>query len=113
MAMHGAPSQKLLIILQALCHLNKEQRVAVLRRADTSLIRCICECALNILQGNIPVKLSQKNKLKRYKKVLRTLATPKKSINKKKNLIVQKGGGFLPLLLAPILGTLISNVISR
>lgn len=108
----GLPGKKLRLILQTLCHLNKEQRKALLTKADPCLIRCICECALNILQGNIPLVKAQKNKLKPHKKVLRSLASEKASIAKKKRLIVEKGG-FLPLLLAPILGTLISNALAR
>ena len=39
-------------ILNALYHMNNEQRVALLRKADSALVRYISECALNLLRGN-------------------------------------------------------------
>ncbi|KAJ8686006.1 hypothetical protein QAD02_021799 [Eretmocerus hayati] len=38
-------------ILRALCHLSKDQGIAVLRKAASGLIKCKCECALNILNA--------------------------------------------------------------
>lgn len=107
----GSPlCKKHIAILRALQHLNKEQREAVLRKADPSIIRCICECALNILRGNVPLKADQRKKLRRHAAVLRRLAANKGCWKSKKRYVVQSGG-FLPLLIAPILGTLLSNLI--
>jgi len=102
--------QKHAAILQALCHLTSEQRVAILKKADPKLVRCICECALNILRGNVPLKHPYKQRLRRYATILRRLADKNNSWRCKKRLIVQRGG-FLPLLLAPILGTVLSHLI--
>jgi hypothetical protein len=69
-------------------------------KADRSLVDCLCECADNILRGNIPLTKLQKEKLKGNKAGLRALA--KKSVSlKKKKAILQKRG-FLGSLLAPI-----------
>jgi len=102
--------QKHAAILQALCHLTSEQRIAILKKADPKLVRCICECALNILRGNVPLKQPYKQRLRRYAAILRRLADKNNSWRCKKRLIVQRGG-FLPLLLAPILGTVLSRLI--
>lgn len=111
MAADGSPiCKKHIAILHALQHLNKEQREAVLRKADSRIIRCICECALNVLRGNVPLKSCQRRKLRRHAPALRRLATNKGSWKSKKRFVVQSGG-FLPLLLAPILGTVLSNLI--
>lgn len=111
MARGGSPlCKKHVAILRALQHLNKEQREAVLRKADPSIIRCICECALNVLCGNVPLKIDQRKKLRRYAPVLRRLASKKGCWKSKKRFVVQNGG-FLPLLLAPILGTVLSSLI--
>lgn len=111
MARGGSPiCKKHIAILQALQHLNQEQRQALLRKADPGIIRCICECALNVLCGNVPLKGSQRKKLRRHAPILRRLASKKSSWRSKKRFVVQSGG-FLPLLLAPILGTLLSNLI--
>ena len=67
---------------------------------DRSLVDCLCECADNILRGNVPLTKPQKEKLARNKAGLRALT--KKSVSlKKKKAILQKGG-FLGSLLAPI-----------
>ena len=109
-APHILFGQKHAAILQALCHLSNEQRVAILKKADPKLIRCICECALNILRGNVTLKQAYKHRLKRHATILRRLADKNGSWKNKKRLIVQRGG-FLPLLLAPILGTVLSRLI--
>jgi hypothetical protein len=70
------------------------------RKADGSLVDCLCECADNILRDNVPLTKLQKEKLKRNKAGLRALT--KKSVSlKQKKAILQKGG-FLGSLLAPI-----------
>lgn len=111
-------------LLNALCHANNEQRKALLRTADKSLVDCICECSLNVLQGIVNVKSNVKNRLKKYKNILRRLAASRRKTvvradgrtsvsdwKAKKRIILQKGSGpFIPLLLAPIIGSLLSRV---
>ena len=98
-------------VLRALCHLDVNQRRAVLKTASPKLIKCICECALNLLRGNVPLKHSEKVKLRRHRHSLRKLAEKKGSWKSKKKFVVQKGG-FLPLLIGPIIGALLSNLFS-
>ena len=72
----------------------------LITKADRSIVDCLCECADNILRGNVPLTKPQKEKLKRNKDGLRELT--KKSVSfKKKKAILQKGG-FLGSVLAPI-----------
>jgi hypothetical protein len=71
----------------------------LITKADRSLVDCLCECADNILRGNVPLTKLQKEKLKGIKVALTALT--KKSVSlKKKKAILQKGG-FLGSLLAP------------
>ena len=42
-------------------------------KADRSLVDCLCECANNILRGNVPLTKLQKEKLKGNKAELRVL----------------------------------------
>ena len=71
-------------------------RKHIITKADGSL----CECADNILRGNVPLTKLEKEKPKRNKAGLRALT--KKSFSlKQKKAILQKGG-FLGSLLAPI-----------
>ena len=77
----------------------------VIHSSDKDLVKCICECALNILQGNIPISQKEKkSKLQKHKSDLRRLASDKPLTEKKR--IIQKGNGFLPMLLGPVLAAL-------
>ena len=71
-------------ILRALYHLNDEQRKAVLQKADSKLVRGICECALNVLVGNVPINKRHKSRLRRHATTLRKLAEPGGSLSGKK-----------------------------
>ena len=98
--------KKYLALLQALRYSNKDQRLALLRNADKKLVQYICECALNVLNGVVELKIVDKKKLKKYKKTLRNLANLSKrktGWKNKKRMIVQEGGNFLVSLLGPVL----------
>lgn len=98
--------------LQALYLLDDQQRILLLRRASPNFIRCICECALNVLLGNVPLNSREKKRLKKYADILRKLAD--KKVKNKKKLIVQTGGGaFLTTLLLPIVTTVLSNLLTN
>lgn len=99
-------------ILRALYHLNDEQRKALLRKADPKLVRRICECALNVLVGNVPLNKNHKSRLRKHAPTLRVLAKRNVTLARKKSLIVQRGG-FLPALLAPIIGTVLASLIIK
>lgn len=103
--------KKTLNILQTLQYLNREQRCALLKTADRKLIKAICECALNVLSGNIKISPNLKSKLSKHRNTLRRLVCTKNSCWKsKKRLIVQKGQGVIPLLIGPII-SLLSEII--
>lgn len=95
--------KKYVAILHALCYLNKDQRTALLSKATLGLVKCICEYALNILNGNIPLKDTEKKKLKRFAENLRKLSEKSRTWNNKKSFIIRKQGEFLPQLLSPVL----------
>ena len=63
---------------------------ALIEARDKELINCLCECALNVLKGNVPLSHDQKRKLARHKTGLRTLIAPKTSGNKKKKFCKQE-----------------------
>lgn len=101
------------VALQALQKLNPTQKLALLRTADKTLVRDICECALNVLLGNVKLSRAQKTRLVQHKQTLRQLAKKQGSWKSKKKILIQRGNGFLTLLLAPILGTLASSLFSK
>ena len=75
-------------------------RKHLIAKADRSLVDCLCECADNMLRGNVPLTKPQKEKLKRNKAGLRTLT--KRSVSLKKIKVILQKGGFLGSLLAPM-----------
>lgn len=111
--------RKVILILRTLYHLNKDQRKALLKKADKSIVCAICECALNTLRGVVHLSEKQKSKLAKFKNVLRKLVDIKNKRSKKnfwkskKRLIIQKGEGLLPILLGPAISTLLSQLFSK
>jgi hypothetical protein len=67
-------------------------------------IKCICECAKNVLVGNVPLTPEHKRQLKRHKHSLRKLTLKKTSMKTKKKIV--QSGGFLGALLGPIVKVL-------
>jgi len=98
-------------LLKRLSKCTPKQRKALLKEGGKSLQLCLRECALNILKGNVPLTKCQKTKLKRYKQGIRDLS--KKSTSQKKRLHIEQKGGFLPLLLGPIVGSVLGTLLKR
>lgn len=98
-------------ILRSLCYLPKTERYALLRQVDLKIVKLICECAYNILRGNVPLSVEQKNHLRKHVNQLRELTRKGDKIEKKKQIIQRGGGGFLPAILIPIVTTLLSEVL--
>lgn len=90
--------------LRALALMQPKHRKLILKAADKELIQLVCECAHNLLKGNVEVEDSKKKKLARYKAVLRRIVKKGECFKKKKNYIIQKGGGILlPLLISAVI----------
>lgn len=87
-----------------------KNKTAILRKCPNSLIKCVCECALNLLKGNIPISQQQKKKLIPYKRTLRNLSDKKIPLFKKRRVLVQKGNGLLSILI-PAAVTALSSLI--
>lgn len=102
---------KNICVLCGLLYSNNLQQKQIISRAEKELIKCICECSLNILNGNVKLSDKQKKQLRKHKKVLRNLSSRKGGVKQKKKIVQRGGAAFLPALLAPILGGLISKFI--
>lgn len=75
---------------------------AVMKTASPALVKTLCECCHNVLKGNVPLTSDQKRKLQRYKSSVRALTRKKLSIKNRKKILQQ--GGFIGVLLRPLLG---------
>ena len=98
-------------VLQALAKSHPHVCQAILQGADKDLLQCLSECANNILRGNVNLTAAQKTQLTKYKQKLRQVAD-KKTALKRKQQIVQTGG-FLPALLAPLIGSVIAPLAEK
>ena len=83
-----------------------------IKHATSKQIKSLCELCLNVYNRNIPVSSLRKRLLLPHKNILKALASKTKSIAKKKLIILQKGGAFLPILV-PILTSVISALASK
>ena len=85
-------------MLGVLAHVTPQMCKAIIVAADRELMTCLCECAQNILNGNVPLTKSHLKHLQWYRSDVHTLAKKRAPQHKKKK-ILQKGG-FLSALLA-------------
>lgn len=95
--------------LRALLILKPKYRKVLLKACDENEVNCICECIHNVLQGKIQLQPKEKSKLSKYKNVLRKLLRKGKSAARK-NIIIQKGGAFLPIILGSVLSALVNSL---
>lgn len=98
--------------LKFLAQAHPQYRRALLKAADKNLVHCLCECVHNTLQGRVTLTAPQKSKLSKHKNLLRKIARKGDSFKTKKRL-VQQGGAFLPLLLAPIISGIFSRIFDK
>src|SRR6267154_1498020 len=70
------------------------------KHCSPEFLKCICECAKNVLAGNVTLSAEHKRRLKHHKRSLRKLAFKKTSMKAKKRIV--QSGGFLGTLLGPI-----------
>jgi hypothetical protein len=108
--MHSLSQQ--LHVLKQLKKGTLKSRKSILLGADKNLVHCICECAHNTLQNNVPLTKTQYRNLAKHKKVLRRLTKKGENWSKKKKVIIQSGGFLLPLI-TPILTFVLSKLINE
>src|SRR6218665_3326565 len=97
-------------ILKYLDHLRmlkkatSKMRKKIMTGCNRSLLCCLCECAQNVIKGNVPLSKPQKSKLSRFRDKLRILALKKTRVVVKKKIV--QTGGFLAALIPPVLSFL-------
>jgi len=90
--------------LQVLKTADPKLRKLIISMCNKYIVNCISGCALNVLNGNINLTGCDTRKLQKLKAALRKIS------DKKKKLIVQRGGFLLPILSAS-LPTLASRIV--
>lgn len=94
-------------VLRSLLNSRGRHRARLFKRHDNQKI--IREVCINVLRGNIPLSNIQQKKLKKHAPSIRKLAIKRTSMKHRYKLTQQ--GGFLPLLIKPLLGMLASSVV--
>src|SRR5436190_4671672 len=97
-------------LLRALARMSPKRAQVFLKSADKDLVQSLCECALNILNGNVPLRACQHRDLYRHRHVLRRLIDGDRRWRVKRRVLAQRGGSLMGSLLLPILATVLSNV---
>lgn len=98
-------------LLRALLTLKPKYRQALLKICGAEEINCITECIFNVLKGKVPLKDKERSMLKKHKSVLRKLISKGKS-KVRKQIFVQKGGAFLPIILGSVLSALLGSIVN-
>ena len=78
----------------------------MLKSSNPASIHAICDCITNIIHQKIHVTARQKRDLAKKKNVLRTLSSSRTQTSRKKELLIQHGGG----ILKTILGTVVNAI---
>lgn len=99
--------------LQSLVKLTPKKRRDLLEKASLQLIKSIVECVENVMQGNVQLKRECREKLNKYKAILRKIFHSENKLKVKKQIIVQNGGAFLPALLAPVITILADRLLRK
>jgi hypothetical protein len=98
--------------LRLLHNTNSRQRKELIRTASKDQILSVCECAFNILQKNVQLTPYQLKQFRKAKRIVYKIADRTVPINTKKK-VLEQSGGFLPLLLAPIVGSILGALAER
>jgi hypothetical protein len=89
---------------------NTSQRNHYINNATDDEIDSVCECALNLCRGNIPLTCRQKKLLFPHRNTIRRIAHTQDS-DEARQLLKQRGG-FLPALAAAVI-PIIADLIIR
>src|SRR6218665_509213 len=76
--------QKYLAVLKLLKKTSTKVRKNIMKDCNRNLLCCLCECAQNVLKGNVPLSKRQRSKLSRFRDKLWSLAPKKTRIAVKK-----------------------------
>ena len=98
-------------LLSLISSCKKNLRNSIIKNCSKEEIYSIIECILNVYNGNVKIPQDLINKLRPYKKTFEKLLDRNSSLDKKRQLIIQKGG-FLQILI-PAITSAIASVISE
>ena len=92
-----------------LCHLTNcspNQRKVLLVTASPEQVHAICEVCMNLSKGLVPIKDAQKERLREHVDDIRELANPSVPFKTKKQILAQRGDGFVSDVMSPLMSAL-------
>ena len=84
----------------------------MIRHSNKDFVTCLCEIVLNVLRGKIKLKPTELKRLKRCRSSLYNLAKKRTSFKKRKQILEQKGGFLLSVILPSVLSA-VATLIAR
>lgn len=96
-------------LLYTIKNASPKLRKSILQNCSPSLIKTLSEICHNVVKGNCVLSKKLLTSLKKHKKTLRSISCRSVSLASKRKHLVQKGNGFLGLILAPLLADLFLN----
>ena len=91
-------------LLYALANVSDKVRARAMRAPAKDFVLALVEIAKNIIIGNVRMSQAQLDSLSRYREDIRKLVKKKTSLSEK--VAIVQTGGFIGLLLKPLLGVL-------
>ena len=82
---------------------NARERRVLLQTVPDDIVKVLTEIVKNLFTGSIPLSKRNYNRLKRYNTVLEDV-NANRAKKHRRALLLQKGGGFLPLLIPLVTG---------
>ena len=98
--------EKYATFLRRLHKANPKEKKILIKKAkdDPEFLKCMCECAKNVIKGTVQMTASQRERVRRRKQSFRKLILKKTSLKEKRRIV--QSGGFLGALLGPIISVL-------
>ena len=101
-------SKSFVTALRRLSSLRPSQRIQAVKLANDKFIRQFCNGVKKLRHRPVPPRTLKQ--LRRQSTKLRKLVSAKTSIKAKRNMLTQRGG-FLPMLIAPLISALAGSIV--
>jgi len=98
--------------LRLLHDASAKQRSQLIKTASKDQVLSVCECVFNVIKKNIIPSPSQTAKLRTKRKVAYMIADKSVPLSEKR-IILEQNGGFIPALIAPLIGTVLAGAVEH
>ena len=92
-------------LLKTILKTKKSRRIDLIKHSSNDFIKSLSEIALNVLKGVIPLTDKQKNQLRKWKDILKTVTLKKTAVSKQRDLFASN-----PKLVSAILKPLVLHL---